>query len=135
MSKRIWQNKFRFYVRLGAIPFLLIGLIGIFYPDLFFQYIILKDFSKNIINIFFLRFMGILFVFIYFTFEYMASNPNYHRDLAFYQFLLIIGISILTILAVFLWKFSYYLLIISIYGIIYGIFLLMFASKNLLVRD
>lgn len=135
MTKRIWLNKFRFYVRLGAIPFLLIGLVGILYPDIFFQYIILKEFSKNIVNIFFLRFMGILLVFIYFTFEYMASYPNSHRDLAFYQFLLIIGISILTILAVFLWKFSYYLLIISIYGIIYGIFLLMFASKNLLVRD
>lgn len=134
MAKRIWLNKFRFYTRLGALPFILSGLVFIFYPDFIFKYITIKDISL-FPYIVIIRFMGILFIFIFFTFEYMASNPNLHRDLAFYQFLLMIAISTFTLLGVFLWKFSYYTLIISIYGLIFAIFLLMFASKNLLVRD
>lgn len=135
MPKRIWLNKFKFYLRLGAIPFFVVGLILFFYPKLFFRYFVMNDFSFNIFTQFFLRIVGIFLIYIYLTFEYMGSSPNNHRDLAFFQSLLLLFLTFLFLVSIFLWKFSIYLIIICIYTFAFGIFLLVFASKNLLVRE
>lgn len=135
MAKRIWLNKFRFYLRLGAIPFIVIGLILMVYPSLFFKKIVISEFSFNNYTQFFLRIIGIFLIYIYLTFEYMGSNPNSHRDLAFFQSILLFLITFLILISIFIWKFSFYLIIVSIYTLIFGIFLMIFASKNLLVRD
>jgi len=133
MTKRIWLSKFRFNIRLFAIPFLIVGLIFLFYPDFFLRFF--KELTINPLDHFLVRIIGLFLVYLYLTFEYMISNPNYHRDLAFIQALLQLGIALLFILFVFVWKFSYYFLIVSLYSIIFAFYLLMFASKNLLVRD
>ncbi len=135
MAKRIWLSKFRFYLRLGSIPFIVIGLTLVFYPKVFFKYFDISDFNFNTYTQFFLRLLGILLVYIYLTFEYMGSDPNSHRDLAFFQSILLFFIGFLFLLSIFIWKFSLYLIIIFVYTLIFGFFLLAFSSKNLLVRD
>lgn len=135
MAKRIWLNKFRFYLRVGAIPFAIVGLILVGYPNLFFKSIMISEFTFNNYTQFFLRIIGIFLIYIYLTFEYMGSNPNFHRDLAFFQSILLFLITLLILISIFIWKFSFYLIIVSVYTLIFGIFLLVFASKNLLVRD
>ncbi len=133
MTKRIWISKFRFNIRLGAIPFLIVGLIFLFYPDFFLRFF--KELTINAIDHFLVRMIGMFLVYLYLTFEYMINNPNYHRDLAFIQAILLLSIALFFILFVFVWKFSYYYLIVSLYNMIFAIYLIMFASKNLLVRD
>lgn len=133
MTKRIWLSKFRFHIRLGAIPLLIVGLIFLFYPEFFLRFF--KELTINPLDHFLIRMIGMFLFYVYLTIEYMINNPNYHRDLAFIQAMLLLGVALLFILFVFVWKFSYYFLIVSLYSMIFAIYLIMFVSKNLLVRD
>lgn len=134
MTKRILINKFRFYIYLGSLPLLIFGLILAIYPKLFFD-LIKFDFPTGNFHLFFYRIVGTFSVYIFTTFIYMAGDPNYNRDLAFYQSLLFIISGIFTTISPLLWNFSYWILVVSGYLFSFGIFLILFSSKNLLVRD
>ncbi len=135
MTKRIFISKFRFYIHLGSFPLLVFGLLLAIYPKFFFDLIKLDNSFVNYIHLFFYRMMGVFFIYSFATFVYMGWHPNYNRDLAFFQSLLFLVCGILTSVSPFLWNFSYWIWIVSIYMFSFGIFLILFSSKNLLVKD
>lgn len=135
MAKRIFLSKFRFYLNLGSIPILVFGLILSIYPKLFFDILKMEYSNLSHFFIFIFRILGILCVYVYSTFLFLSWKPNECRDLAFFQSLLLLICGVFTVISPFLWSFSYFLLLLSLYFFSFGIFLFMFSSKNLLVRE
>lgn len=135
MTKRIFLRKFRFYLNLGSIPILIFGLILSIYPKLFFDILKIEYSSLSLFFMFIFRIIGILCVYIYSTFLFLSWKPNECRDLAFFQSLLLLVCGVFTGISPFLWNFSYFVIFLSVYFFSFGIFLLMFSSKNLLVRE
>ncbi|MCS7204119.1 MAG: hypothetical protein NZ853_00305 [Leptospiraceae bacterium] len=132
MAKRIWASKFRFYLWMGALPFLFVGFLFLFFPGFTFLWLNIEQ-TEFLILLF--RFLGVGLIYIFLSFIYIGNQPNLHRDLALYQSIFLFLISILTGWYVFTGRLSWFWILAIIYGFGYGLFLFLFASKNLLIRE
>ncbi len=161
MARRMWKSSFTFYVLLLSFPNVIIGLWLAVYPPSLLPYIFPQESSlmsdhpaaeasaaetdeapapsltelaaaeRNLLA----RLAGLGMFLVSVLLLTGRREPGRNREFMFWIALYFLGLSVLTIAAAYFGEASLWILIGSVYWLVAAIFLMMFASRNLLVRE
>lgn len=139
MPRRIWKNKFKGYLNVLSAPLLITSLALISKPELLIPYIVSEEAVQlytglPLIGVL-LRISGLGLLFPVILMFNLKSRPNDLRELAFWQSIFFLIYSIFLFLGPFFFHMHFFVYIPGGFLAITAIFLLTFASKNLLVRE
>lgn len=139
MPRRIWKSKFKGYINALAIPLLVLSIVLIARPDILIPFTVERESAElygglPLIGVL-LRFVGLGLAFPVLLLFVLKSRPNDLREIAFWQSIVFFIFAVYLFLGPFFFQMSMYVFIPAAYLTITSLFLLTFASKNLLVRE
>ncbi len=139
MPKRIWRNQFSTYVNLIAAPFLVLAVLLLAKPDWLLPYLVKPEsfsFYESLPAIAFLmRIGGLGLLFPTISLFTMKGQPNTFREFAFWQSLYLFFFSAALFAGPFYFGLRWFVYIPATIALIGSLFLIAFASRNLLVRE
>jgi hypothetical protein len=132
--KRMMKRQFNFYLLLIALCFVVVAGFLLIYPlsaiGMFF-----KNVPTHAVLPLLLRVLAVGCLLFALQLMETRKDPHGYRDLLFQKGLFLFVVGILIGVSPFFFSANYYILILAIPCVASGIFLLMFASRILLVRE
>ena len=139
MARRIWKSKYNFYLWLIILPNFALALVLLSYPDVLLSRVFLDpaDYvqNRNTVADFLARLLGGAWLLLHFILQMGRHEPKQFRSIFFWFALLYFSMSVVTVLSPFFPGLSWWTYLALLCWFPATIFLMSFASRNLLVRE
>jgi hypothetical protein len=128
------KNRFKFYMNLISLPLILSGLLFAIFPDLLSENIF-YNVERTHPLLFLIRTFSITMLFLGILSLHAADTPGMYRELLFWYSLLLFYFCVMFGAGPFFFGMKYIALIPALYFFASSAFLMMYASRNLHVRE
>jgi len=130
-KKRMLKTSFRGYLTMIAFLCFVPGAILIAYPLLLDSFIFHAQAGAHVLY----RFCGLGLIFFAAAIFYSRRDPSSARDLIFWQSIYALSFSVLLFIGPWFFGMRFFVYPFAVFLLVSGLFLMSYASRNLLIRE
>lgn len=135
---RMLKRKFAFYMLLIGGPLLLIGIALLIYPSIIISQAVFIDPATKAVHTaasFLARGAGLGVIFLALSILRARHSPDHSRDTILWQSVYLLAAALLLALGPFRFQLSYWVFVPAAWCALSALFLFLYASRNIVVRE